>query len=1349
MPEPTVLPPAIGLHTEFIKQQIPQWFKDAALHRQLAFKQLEPNLPRWLHDASPQARHALNHSHRQHQQALRHTDRLLASLQDLHLFAEPLLKQAIKTTFGLELDVRHTYLARKLAPPSRSDLGGALVLDTTQHNLIPNYREITLLEAALANFSASETAPSPCSDCLAIVPYRDSSNPVEIALPIRPEAFAHLCRTLDLGRRYQEHLKAILEPEDAGKRRLIRQSLIASDQQALALCAHTALLKGDIQADTQAMVLEVIADRPLVQWHGKPVRYSRLKMFNSVLNGILLISADRSGTTTVPVLIYIPGADTRPLKEYASYRACIDDLLQRLKSARFRQFLARFVGLGQQGSFFARLKHSFDPHNRLGHADDYTGTSKGLEFADEFIHDLWANRCDVHIRKLFSDGQTAAVPTDKEDARERLNRLEGFFSATIDTLNIVAFFIPGVGQGMLLVGCAQMLNEAFTGIEDWEQDDIDQAWEHLVSIALNVGFIAVSSQVLPAIQNTSFVDGLQPVTLADNQTRLWKPDLAPYEYSSPGPSRLQPNDIGLYQDNGAELLGVEGKTYRVEQDSRRPGYRIKHPDRPQAYAPRVQHNGQGAWVIETEQPLQWSDSQLFKRLGTVNASFSDEDASRILAITQTGAGVLRRIHTDGLPSPALLADTVQRFKIDRDIEHFIRQMQSPDPLERQKADPQSQLQLLTSDELWPKTKVLRVIGHEGETIAQYPKAEGHLPRIQILESQLTNGNLLSTVLQTLDDREIRLLLGESPAPGDTPPNLGVRTTRLYSTLVRMAQARRSEMFESRYNAAHMSPTPQVSLLQNTFPGLTVRSAQELIWHANLEELQQLLDHNTLAPRLQEEARWHVLQTRANRAYEGLFLDSVASADSDWLALKTIEAMPGWSADIRLEVRAEHFTGPLLSSIGSEGAPIRKVLVKSNNRYSARDADNLQLHGPDDLYSAVLHALPDRERRALGWPHVDQGPSLKQAVRQRPLLPRFAVERYLDYPAQMHTAESPMRLARGRESYPLLGADAPGHALPSLGQLVQRLFPGLTPIKKTRFLATLPADPVLARQRLMQLRTEYIALSDELEVWALNSPPNHPATGQPHSQLMVHMQLHSRREFGVLLKRCWRRQASTDHFYSYPHGYDYELISSRILFDSMPKFNADFSHVARLSLKGLGPITGVEEFLQQFPNLRRLKLQNFVMDRLPGVIASMPQLLELKLLNCGITLTPESAQMLAALEQLQIIELDDNPLGITPDFGNMPDLLSVSMKNCSLTQFPPSILTRTRLQTADFTDNAIVTLPDDIFEAPIAQTNLIYISGTALSDQSLRQLRTYYQQTGVDLGIDMLDQAPLPETTPEE
>lgn len=1349
MPEQSASPPAIGLHTEFIKGQIPLWFKDAPPHRQLALTSLRPTIPHWLHDAPEHDRLTLNHSHLEHRQALNHTDRLLNGLRDLDTFAESLLKQAIKTTFGLELDVRHTWLARKLASPSRSDLGGALVLDTTHHSHIPQYQEVSLLQAALANFEASETAPPSCADCLAIVPYRNAIDPVEIALPVPPEAFAQLCRSLNLGGRYQQHLKTELHMEDANKHRVLRQSLITSDQKALALAAHTALLKRDIETDTRTMVLQVTANRRHVHWRGKPVRYSRLKMFEHVLNGILLIGPDRTGPTTEPVLIYIPAGDTFALKEYTSYRDAIDDLLQCLKSARFRQFFARFVGLGQQASLFTQLKHSFDPHNRLSHADDYSTTPKGLEFGDEFIADLWPNRCDISIAKLFSDAQAAAVPTDREDQLTRLNRLEGFFNAAIDTFNVAAFFVPGIGEIMMLVGCAQMLNDAFTGIEAWEQGEINQAWGHLASVALNVGFIGVSSQVVPAIQNNRFVDGLQSVPLPNSETRLWKPDLAPYEYTAPLPAGLQPSDRGLLQHNQAELLPVEGKTYRVEQRPRSRGYRIKHPDRPQAYSPRAQHNGHGAWTIETEEPLQWSDSQLFRRLNPTCAAFTDEQAARILAITDTSPDVLRRIHADSLPPPALLADAVQRMRIDQDIERFIMQMESPAPSMRQQADPQTQLQLLTSDELWPRSKVLRLVDREGEIIAEYPKVNEHLPRIQIMESQLKKGDLLSTVLQTLDTTEVRALLGESPALGDTPSNHSVRTDRLYQTLARMARAKRGELFESHYGATQITTHSQVLLLQKECPGLTVRSAQELIWHANVDELQQLLDQNTLAPRLREEAQWQVLQTRVNRAYEGLFLDSVNSPDSEWLTLKTIEAMPGWSKDLRIEVRDEGFAGPLLNSLGAVEAPIRKVLVKSQNRYSARDADNLQLHGPDDLYSALLHALPDRERKALGFPHVGEGQALKQAVRQRPPLPRLPVQLYLDHPAVAETFKSPMGLTRGRESYPLLGADAPGQPLPSLGQLAQRLFPGFSPIEKTNFLATLPADPVLARQRLAQLRSEFLTLGDDLEVWALNNPLNNPATGAPNSQFALQLQLHSRREFAMLLKRCWRRQSGTDTDYSYQVGYNHELISSRILFDSMPVFNADFSHVSRLHLKGLGPVTGVNEFLQRFPNLRRLKLQGFALDRLPKTLTTMPQLLELKLPRCGITLTPEDAHMLAALEQLQILELDDNPLGITPDFSNMPELISVSMQNCSLTEFPTSILTRSRLQTADFSENDIVTLPDDIFEAPVSRTNLIFISGTALSEESLRRVRDYYLQTGVDLGIDMLDVMPLPETTPEE
>lgn len=100
-------------------------------------------------------------------------------------------------------------------------------------------------------------------------------------------------------------------------------------------------------------------------------------------------------------------------------------------------------------------------------------------------------------------------------------------------------------------------------------------------------------------------------------------------------------------------------------------------------------------------------------------------------------------------------------------------------------------------------------------------------------------------------------------------------------------------------------------------------------------------------------------------------------------MHSLEALPQWPAQVRLEVHNRYFGGRLIDSIGPTDAPVRKVLIKDGNRYETRDADDRHLHGLDDLYSSVLHALPDAERNQLGFAHPGQGQALAALIQENP------------------------------------------------------------------------------------------------------------------------------------------------------------------------------------------------------------------------------------------------------------------------------------------------------------------------------------------------------------------------------
>ncbi|OIN55094.1 hypothetical protein BFL40_01945 [Pseudomonas costantinii] len=127
----------------------------------------------------------------------------------------------LKTRFGLDLDVRNVYFTRKYGRKNRDDLFGIFVFDRTDDSALHyEYRGVSLLEAALDNFAPEEAREAPCNDCQVITRWNAYDGDViatvdavmSMALPIAPHDFAGLCRSLDLGARYQQHLKAILQP---------------------------------------------------------------------------------------------------------------------------------------------------------------------------------------------------------------------------------------------------------------------------------------------------------------------------------------------------------------------------------------------------------------------------------------------------------------------------------------------------------------------------------------------------------------------------------------------------------------------------------------------------------------------------------------------------------------------------------------------------------------------------------------------------------------------------------------------------------------------------------------------------------------------------------------------------------------------------------------------------------------------------------------------------------------------------------------------------------------------------------------------------------------------------------
>ncbi|WP_225607498.1 dermonecrotic toxin domain-containing protein [Pseudomonas sp. PDM10] len=229
-----------SIHHEFIKEALPTWVTDASLERVRALKLGMSGIPQWSKEASSALHSRLKKTMVASWEAQNHVDRMLGELQDVYAFAEPLLHQALKQQYGVDIDVRNTYL--KLFSPAK--------LSPWAHNITGGVssRTVSMLDAALHNFALNEVLLSDSQfisrpDELGRFEILDIRNKVSI------EQFKAVCRELDIGAQYKEHLESYLRPSDGLAKGVVQHRIIKSQKAALNASMDWALMRKDISAN--------------------------------------------------------------------------------------------------------------------------------------------------------------------------------------------------------------------------------------------------------------------------------------------------------------------------------------------------------------------------------------------------------------------------------------------------------------------------------------------------------------------------------------------------------------------------------------------------------------------------------------------------------------------------------------------------------------------------------------------------------------------------------------------------------------------------------------------------------------------------------------------------------------------------------------------------------------------------------------------------------------------------------------------------------------------------------------------------------------------------------------------
>ena len=821
-------------------------------------------------------------------------------------------------------------------------------------------------------------------------------------------------------------------------------------------------------------------------------------------------------------------------------------------------------------------------------------------------------------------------------------------------------------------------------------------------------------------------DMMSAMRQPNGEVRLWENAPGQFVQDVRLPQGAMPDELGLYELNGGKYVPLHGAVFQVEWVRDRHQWRLKHPRNVGVDGPALEHNHEGAWRLTTENPLEWDSLTLLRRLRTVPVSFDDEAGKQVMQISQTDAAVLRQVHLNNRPAPAVLMDTWKRFNIEAEIKQFVNSMQEHYALRTARAD--IQLLLLQSLPGWPRDKVLRVVDTQGNTLAEYgANLSREVPRVRISREDASNGSLLRALLMRLDRDDTVALLGHYD------PVIEQRMLSLGKRIAAHALDRKADLFKSLYEKEELSSDPYVQLIKKQPVKLPVSVIKSLLRHTTSHEKAHYLDHQLIPPRVSEQIPWSAREVRLARAYEGLFLDAVATPDSEKLTLHMLQALPGWPAQVAIEVRSNTLEGDVLDSIGSAQAGARRLLVKYEHQYLAYESDGQALNTlpetGNNLLSSILHLLTEDERNALGIQDVEDSRTLAAKISERAFADRARIKRLLGLDSDKPWRVPPMALDVSITAYPLFTRRGGGIHSNTLIAKAVRLYPSLTADEINVFLNTLASNEASRLIELDRLRVEYETMKRQLDVWT------HLLFRSVSEGYVLPVSRDARRQIAQRILSAWRKE--TPRIYAHDgHFIGHKLDLSDLVAGDLPALVGDFSHIGSLVMDNMSLYSGSSEFLNCFTNLRWLSMANNLLPVIPASVLRMTGLTRLVLNNNHIVLTTETVQRLRNLRLLKLLNLKYNLLGLAPDVTLMTDLRGLYLRHSMISTWPVGLLGLTHIERADLSNNYITTIPQAVFEGPDDSpvNRNVVLHDNPLSAESLNRLSAYQQRTGLNMGV---------------
>jgi Leucine-rich repeat (LRR) protein len=1269
---------------------------------------LQASIPEWLANADLKVVQALKADFEQSFLAQAKARTALEKLKPLDEFCKEQLTAFLKGKWTFDFDVERD----RLDIPKKEYSSTGLFPFGYLNNA--DILSRSLLHAAMENFTSGEAKTGGVAAGSVI--WIDAKPQSESE--ITPEKFATLCRELDLGARYQQHIDEALalpaKPEKGapvdGRASVadIRRLKVLDLQVAL----HMAYLKKDITQAAYTMLLKVIEqDLPAGQardalFDGGPVLWQGLMIHDTCICGALVFT--KVSIDTEPkarCVVYMPNEPRRPLYEYDS----LDDfkvyLTLKLQTQSYRKsFAEQYLHGHDKTGFFT----SFDKDKVLG---TLTATP-----ADTCLGDFLFS---AFVKKTQEDARILAVPTEDVDEQQREKTIQMLLDGGLLLLNAAAFFVPVIGQLMLAAAVVDIVGEVYEGVVDWTHCERTEALSHLLNVVENiaqlVAFAAVGKVITTVSkgvkEQTAFFDGFEAVTRTDGKPGLWKRDLEPYKQTRTLPAGVQPDSQGLYRHAGQTSIVMDGALYQVSRNPAGTAWTLNHAVRTDAFQPAVERNVEGGWRHVYEHAHEWHDGAY--ALGRTDQRLSElgTDLEAIADITDMTPDKLHQLHENNLKLPQRLNDCVERFKIDRRVSEVIEAMERGETASTDFV--QEQLHTLPRLPGWPQERFILVLDEEDEIIARFPETapkDDNINCVHVSRAQLDSGQLLETVIEGLYPKEVEAMIGEATS--------GSKSLLLARKIGSHLKGNRQPLFDGLYKTWDGTATDDVSTLREHAPDLPVRVCQELLDSASARDRNFLRERKIPGMDLAQQISEAQATLRQDRALTGLYLPQLANADTDKLTLGLMERVQGWNDDCRLEVRQGSVTGALLDSVGEADAQSRGVIVKTSTGYQVTQTNGnvsstLQ---SETLLQSILDALPATQRTGMGL----TGDDTLDVATLRSRLSRAATG------DRLHTG----RVLRGEriETFEHLSAcvqadppNASSHSR-SLIRQVRKLYPLFTDTQVRSFLDQAGSTQMQRAQRIKELGQQLKQLRNVLHTWRDDVGQMKKLPGQLDDIR------NSRRQVANAIENCWRRVARQNQPSS-------TLTLERNPVGPLPTLTEqDVAHVRRLSIKDMQAGDELAYFLKPFKGLVALELDRNKLTRLPEVLSHMPHLEHLRLDGNQIQLTEPTLRKLADLRNLRTLGLGGNRLGATIDVSKMLDLQSLFLRDTHITELPVGLNRPPYLNIVDLRGNQIRELPDWLFQVTARFARTINLRDNPISAASRVKLETFLDNTGIGMGL---------------